>query len=430
MIAAVMFTALHRALGLQPQPLTWDMIVRAVQQGVTEQPDLDWKSAGYGSPGNEWDELAKDVAAMANTGGGLIVLGVRDEHNTAAALRLGTPVALSDPEENSYRQQIFSRTHPPVQGVSFDRLRGNDDGEQAVAIHIPASLDAPHLIYKDRQRALFGAPFRDGTGTNWMAERQLEAAYRLRFAARNDQGRDLRALYNDAASSIAWSGVGACIVAVAKPDQSRPPTLRRLDSEQVRSVFDDALILSRSLLNGGNTPSAFTAVDLLNPRPGLRRHSANTLISSVRDEMRLKAALVSLHDDGSLSLAWAVGWYSRDYSPFFTSIYTVPTFTLERTAIDISSLVGAASRTLGMDSGYSVELGVGEPERGVDVLAPGSNGNYDEAVPTQIRRFQPVRLSIPPQPTDGTLLASARDLALDCVTQAGIAQLRVVPPVS
>ena len=54
-------------------------------------------------------------------------------------------------------------------------------------INIPASLDAPHLIYKDRQRALFGAPFRDGTSTNWMAERQLEGAYRLRFTARTDR---------------------------------------------------------------------------------------------------------------------------------------------------------------------------------------------------------------------------------------------------
>lgn len=126
------------------------MIARAVERGVTEQPDLDWKSAGYGPPRNEWDELAKDVAAMANSGSGLIVLGVRDEHATAAALRLETPVTLSDPEENSYRREIFSRTHPPVQGVFFQRLRGTIDSEQAVAIHVPASLDAPHLIYKDR----------------------------------------------------------------------------------------------------------------------------------------------------------------------------------------------------------------------------------------------------------------------------------------
>lgn len=135
---------------------------------MTEQPDLDWKAAGYGAPNNEWDELAKDVAALANSGDGIIVIGVRDEHQTAAALRLKTPATLSDPEENSYRREIFSRTHPPVQGVSFQRLRGVADDEQAVAIHVPASLDAPHLIYKDRQRMLFACPFRDGTGTNWM----------------------------------------------------------------------------------------------------------------------------------------------------------------------------------------------------------------------------------------------------------------------
>lgn len=95
--------------GSQPQPLTWEMIVRVVEQGLTEQPDLDWKCTGYGPPHNEWDELAKDVAAMANTGGGLIVLGVRDEHVTAAALRLEAPVTLSDPG----RKQLPARDLQP-----------------------------------------------------------------------------------------------------------------------------------------------------------------------------------------------------------------------------------------------------------------------------------------------------------------------------
>jgi hypothetical protein len=234
-VADVTFTAIHRALGLQPQPLTWDMIAAAVDHGVTEQPDLHWKAAGYGAL-NTWDELAKDVAAMANSGGGLIVVGVRDDHQTSAALRLETPVTLTDPEENGHRREIFSRTHPPVQGVSFQRIRGASEDEQAFAIHVPASLDAPHLIYEDWQRMLFACPFRDGTGTNWMAERQLEAAYRQRFAVRADQQHDLEALYDHAAATFD-PAQRATIVAAARPEQPRPAVLGRLDREQVRTVL-------------------------------------------------------------------------------------------------------------------------------------------------------------------------------------------------
>jgi hypothetical protein len=419
-VNAVMFTAVHRALGVDPQPLTWDMLARAVSEGVTEQPDLDWKSEGYGSPRNEWDELAKDVAAMANSGGGLIVMGVRDQHETAAALRLETPVTLSDPEENAYRREIFARTHPPVQGVSFWRLRGLRDEEQTVAIHVPASLDAPHLIYKDRQRMLFAAPFRDGTGTHWMAERQIEAAYRLRFAARTERERDLQRLYDDASSAFD-PRLRACIVAVAKPDQPRPPTLGRLSREQAQSILEDGLARARSFLTGGDTVSALTDVDLLNPRPGLRRLSARSY--SEPDELGRQAALVSVHDDGSLSLAWAVGGYHRELPN------VVPTFMLERMAVDIVSLVGAASRSLSMYSSYDIELGVTDAGSDIGLLSPGWGGTYENAVTATVRRFQPVRLSVPPQPPDDVLLAAAGDLALDCVSQAGIAKLGVVRPV-
>lgn len=411
-----MFTAIHRALGLPPQPLTWQMLEQAVDQNVREQPDLDWKSVGYGPGGGDWDELAKDVAAMANSGGGVIVLGVRDDHATAAALRLETPVALTDPEENGYRREIFSRTHPPVQGVSFQRLRGGAESERAVAIHVPASLDAPHLIY--HQRFMFAAPFRDGTSTNWMAERQLEAAYRLRFAARTNQERDLQALYDDAAS-IYEGHIRSVIVAVAKPDQSRPATLGRINRSQFQAVVNDARRRS-ALLISEETISAFSHADPSDPKPGLRRYTAHSRHEP--EDMERSAALLSLHDDGSITLVWAVGgWRGEDQ-------HTVEAFMLERAAADVASLVGAASRMLRMSSGYSIAIGVSDGGFGVTVRAPGWDGTYsdDDAVFYLVRRFQPVRLSVPPQPADDTLLATAQDLGLDCVSQAGIGKLQLI----
>jgi hypothetical protein len=143
--------------------------------------------------------------------------------------------------------------------------------------------------------------------------------------------------------------------------------------------------LSTSFITGGGTVSSFTDVDLLNPGPGLRRHSARS--TSEPDEMSRQAAIVSLHDDGSIGLAWTAGGFHRE-DPF-----TVPSFMLERAAIDIAALIGVTSRALGMDSGYSVEVGVTGK---IAVLSPGRGGTYENAVTTPLRRFQPVRLSVPP----------------------------------
>ncbi|MEW2290809.1 ATP-binding protein [Streptomyces sp. NPDC047841] len=51
----------------------------AAADRLAESDDLDWKEQ-LPQPLREgrWDELTKDVAAMANTRGGLIIFGVRD----------------------------------------------------------------------------------------------------------------------------------------------------------------------------------------------------------------------------------------------------------------------------------------------------------------------------------------------------------------
>lgn len=73
-----MFTPIHRALGLEAGNASIDLIQQAIDHGVEETSDLDWKQAVYNSRKPNWDEeAAKDIAAMANSGGGWIVFGIR-----------------------------------------------------------------------------------------------------------------------------------------------------------------------------------------------------------------------------------------------------------------------------------------------------------------------------------------------------------------
>jgi hypothetical protein len=126
--------------------------------------------------------------------------------------------------------------------------------------------------------------------------------------------------------------------------------------------------------------------------------------------------MISLYDDGSIALIWSVGGFHAQL-PF-----TVPSFMLERAAIDLTALIGAAARALNIDSGWSVQVGL--TGSSIEILSQRWDRTW--SVSTPIRQFKPVRMSIPPHAGDDILLASARDIALDCVNQAGIARLGVV----
>ena len=78
----MLFTALHRLLGRGPSPITDDLLDAAVELGLSESDDLDWKSELPPTKGLAETDFPKDIAAMANSGGGVIVYGVNEQQKT------------------------------------------------------------------------------------------------------------------------------------------------------------------------------------------------------------------------------------------------------------------------------------------------------------------------------------------------------------
>jgi predicted HTH transcriptional regulator len=60
---------------------------RLVGNAVRKDVDLDFKETRYGKRDSEKRDLAGDVAALANTLGGALILGLKDEDGMAVGTR-------------------------------------------------------------------------------------------------------------------------------------------------------------------------------------------------------------------------------------------------------------------------------------------------------------------------------------------------------
>lgn len=165
--------------------------------GIAEDFDLDFKSTLYGTNDTAKRDLAGDIAALANTAGGVIVLGViEDAQAKASGVQ---PVALSDDEVRRMRLIVASGVAPVP---SFDIIPVTADSPTSgyYLIAVPRSTSAPHgVLINDG----FRYPVRNGTTTRYLSEAEVSAAYRERFLGAGRQAERSERLIEDARLKLA-----------------------------------------------------------------------------------------------------------------------------------------------------------------------------------------------------------------------------------
>src|SRR5260370_21739102 len=141
---------------------------------VSESFDLDFKAGLCGSAEKGKHGLAADVAALANTAGGLLILDITEDKQARAAAAPG--VTISDDEIRRIHQIAASLVAPlPV----FDVLPvGNpvEPGHGLLVIAVPAS---PRAVTVNEGLRF---PVRHGTTTRYLSEPEVATAYRERFS--------------------------------------------------------------------------------------------------------------------------------------------------------------------------------------------------------------------------------------------------------
>lgn len=118
------------------------------------QPESDWleaKGDPYDHLGDNWHlELAKDVAAFANSpGGGVIVIGITtDDRGDGDTIGGVKEFDLRRVRRQAYRNRVAQRVYPRVTGFEVERFEGSKKGRGIAALVIPPQPETsqPYLV--------------------------------------------------------------------------------------------------------------------------------------------------------------------------------------------------------------------------------------------------------------------------------------------
>lgn len=410
------FTALHRALGLGPAPLTDELLDEAVANGVTETSDLDWKSALPKAKDLSQSDFPKDVAAMANSGGGVIIFGVRESQK--AAVERVNAGEFNEGYERSLLSAAITAISPPVFGLTVHQLGSGD--KLAIVVEVPASLDGPHLIYRNHY---FGAPMRNGPDTVWMKERQIEAMYRARFNEQRHATEALDNLFSEVAAGRDCSE-RAWLIAVARP---RVPSFRgRLTLDQARVILTNAVKLATSYTRytKANPYTRLThPLDAVhhNPRPGLRRW----IVTDATAGSFQGTSQFSIHHNGSATLATVVGGLPSGRNDY--KGWEIKSSAIEVSIADVMALVRATAEATGNDE-YDVRVGIEWTGQQPLKIFTVHNGADYGGFSTPLHRFTPVEVTVNAAESNIDFHWDIHDLAQDCMNQGGISYLLAINP--
>jgi predicted HTH transcriptional regulator len=142
---AVSFPRVEAALGGTSIAAADEETLQILVDGqVREDTEIEFKSATYGTSDRSRRDLAVDVAALANSLGGVIFLGVREEGGIAVEL---SPVPLDEGEEIRMRQILASRVAPPPQ-IEILRLELRDDPAHGYYLLAVRSAPGDLMLYE------------------------------------------------------------------------------------------------------------------------------------------------------------------------------------------------------------------------------------------------------------------------------------------
>ncbi len=146
-----------------------DEIRNLIANEVEENLTLDYKEL----LGANTKEIAKDISAMANNEGGLIIYGIEEENSRPKKIKW---INIKENFEERLNQIVGSTIEPFLSINIFPITNPMDSQEQIYLVHISRSTNNLHGVIKDKD---YGFYMRDGTTTRKMSIREVEERFSL-----------------------------------------------------------------------------------------------------------------------------------------------------------------------------------------------------------------------------------------------------------
>lgn len=142
-------------------------LANLIKNKICEDTNLDYKRPEF-SKGDFDKELAKDVSAMANSDGGIIIYGINEEEHFPKEIMWIS-------EEKGYQERIeqiiSSKIFKKIETTKVKKVFSDDGTKFVIIIDVPKSDIAPHQVHEDNvQRRYYK---RDGSITRQMEEYEI-----------------------------------------------------------------------------------------------------------------------------------------------------------------------------------------------------------------------------------------------------------------
>lgn len=404
-----MFTPLHRALGEPEGPITSEMLNEAIEQGIEEMRDLDYKAKVPSARSIKDSDYPKDIAAMSNSGGGMLIFGITDKQGKPGQ-RCELGVDIDEKWTRAFRQMAMTKIQPPVYGIEFVDVKGDESCPDALVVIIPNSNARPHLLNVERDT--FGVPVRVGDNTAWLGESEIARLYRERFTFQERTREALGDFYGGL--SALRSNSAPWIVGVAVPRET--PIRKKVSNANAFNTMNRARIVTEGF-HGHVKQGGYSALSGVH-RAARRGYRCWTYKgASLSDD---GFGLVSLHDTGAVQLLCEV--------PELTDVGGSREYWIGQLEVEVANLVSLAIAQ-SADTGITqFDFQIGVEWSSEDFVNFGHSHNAwhvsEDSVP--LKHFTSVFASFDVSFQDADSLVLVRELAEDCVNQFGVEHLRLI----
>lgn len=416
------WSRLHEHVGCPPGPLSFELVRRCADDGLAEADDLDWKEClPNGRDPQAQAEFAKDVAAMANTRGGLIIFGVADQPVKFTGITAG------DANADQYGKWVRNLVQPYLSGLDQYILSSKDGRETAFVVDVPASELAPHSVAfdhtKDQAKSQYATvtPYRSGPHTEWMAEHQIARAYTERLTHTADWQASFGELRDWTVDSLEGRGGEgtAWLILIGRPTRPVPRSAPRLDGETARSIVAGAW---------GHPVADFQqraqVLDLLAAGQGHLTVGLNAWVITNRvgaEGLKPREVRVELHHDGSFVFVANLSQHTLiDKGNDRPEVAVVNADVIEQACVDLEALLLQLLRTERIDSPMRVQISVSsEGNLPLKCAVHSYEHYYLPAGAAALPRLRPVTVDVEAGATGAHTQPAAAELAAGILNQFG-----------